>query len=64
MNLSKDDVAELNGILADKKAINLPDFRRTVTASGGNYQWLQQHITKFNAEAVEGNPRLKQLLRL
>lgn len=63
MGLSKEELAELNTLLASRK-LDLPDFRRKVDSSGRNYQWLQQHIKKFNAEAVDNNPRLKQLLLL
>jgi len=63
MNLSKEEREELNNLLSDRK-IKLPDFRRVVNASGGNYHWLQQNLAKFNGEVLAQSSRLQQLLNL
>ena len=60
MNLNKEQVEELNTLLADKK-LNLPDFRKEVTKGGSNYIWLQKNITKKNPQVSE---RLKELLQI
>lgn len=60
MNLDKDQVQELNTLLKSKD-IELPDFRREVKVNGGNFEWLQKHITKKNPEVPL---RLRELLRI
>lgn len=60
MNLNKEQVEELNTLLADKNLI-LPDFRKEVTKRGSNYIWLQKNITKKNPHVPE---RLKELLQI
>ncbi len=60
MNLNKEQVEELNILLADKNLI-LPDFRKEVTKGGSNYIWLQKNITKKNPQVPE---RLKELLQI
>lgn len=52
------ELDELNSLLADKN-IDIPEFRRSVTASGNNYQWLQRNILIRNPGI---NDRLKNLL--
>lgn len=47
MNLNKENVAELNELLKSPK-IDIPVFRREVTVTGANYQWLQKHIQTRN----------------
>ena len=58
MKLNAVELEELNGLLADKK-IDIPEFRRSVTASGNNYQWLQRNILIRNPNISD---RLKNLL--
>lgn len=58
MKLNAVELEELNGFLADKK-IDIPEFRRSVTASGNNYQWLQRNILIRNPKISD---RLKNLL--
>ena len=58
MKLNAVELEELNGLLTDKK-IDIPKFRRSVTASGNNYQWLQRNILIRNPNISE---RLKNLL--
>lgn len=58
MRLNAVELAELNGLLSDKK-LDLPEFRRTVNPSGNNYQWLQRNITIRNPNISE---RFKELL--
>jgi hypothetical protein len=58
MNLSKDEIEELNRLLKNKK-LDLPDFRRTITSSCANYNWLQRNIGVRNKNI---DPRLKTLL--
>ena len=60
MNLNKEQVEELNTLLADKNLI-LPDFRKEVTKGGSNFIWLQKNITKKNPQVPE---RLKELLQI
>lgn len=43
MNLKTEQLERLNALLADTK-LDLPTFRRTVSSSGNNYQWLQRNI--------------------
>lgn len=38
---------EVNQLLKSKN-LDLPDFRRVVQKSGGNYRWLQRHILDRN----------------
>jgi hypothetical protein len=61
MNLNAKDLEELNTLLHNRK-IKIPDFRRTVSPSGANYQWLQKHLMIFNQEVVSS--RLKELLEI
>lgn len=58
MKLNAAELEELNTLLADRK-IDIPDFRRSVTASGNNYAWLQRNITIRNPNI---SARLKNLL--
>ena len=58
MKLNAVELKELNGLLTDKK-IDIPEFRRSVTASGNNYQWLQRNILIRNPNISD---RLKNLL--
>lgn len=58
MKLNAVELEELNTLLADKK-IDIPEFRRSVTASGNNYTWLQRNITIRNPNISD---RLKGLL--
>lgn len=58
MKLNAVELEELNGLLTDKK-IDIPEFRRSVTASGNNYQWLQRNILIRNPNISN---RLKNLL--
>lgn len=58
MNLSNDEVIELNLLLKSTK-LELPSFKREVTKHCGNYQWLQKNILKRNPNISD---RLKQLL--
>ncbi len=58
MKLNAVELEELNGLLTDKK-IDIPEFRRSVTASGNNYQWLQRNILIRNPNTSD---RLKNLL--
>ena len=60
MKLNAVELEELNGLLTDKK-IDIPEFRRSVTASGNNYQWLQRNITIRNPGISD---RLKMLLSM
>lgn len=58
--LTKQETESLNELLQDK-ALDLPPFRREVSHTGHNYDWLQANIAKRNKNL---NPLLKQLLRL
>ena len=58
MKLNAMELEELNGLLTNKK-IDIPEFRRSVTASGNNYQWLQRNILIRNPNISD---RLKNLL--
>jgi hypothetical protein len=60
MQLNKAQIAELNQLLTNKKLV-IPEFRREVYATGGNYQWLQKNIRVKNANV---SPRVKELLKL
>lgn len=60
MNLTKQELAELNQLLKNK-SINLPEFRKEVGESGSNYVWLQKNILKKNPNI---DNRLKELLRI
>jgi hypothetical protein len=60
MNLSDNELQELNKLLKDKDLL-LPEFRRTVTSSGHNYKWLQSSLRKRNPAV---NARLLELLGL
>ena len=44
----EDLVQELNHLLRKNK-LNLPDFRREVTVTGKNVEWLQKNIKKRNS---------------
>ncbi len=58
MKLSKEEISELNSLLRDKR-LDIPDFRRTVNESGGNFSWLQKHVTTRNPKI---NKRILELL--
>jgi hypothetical protein len=60
VNLSKEQLAELNRLLNDN-SLNLPDIRRRVTPSGRNLVWLRKH---FSTNADNVPTRLKLLLGL
>lgn len=60
MNLNKADIEELNQLLKNPK-IELPSFRREVTLTGGNYEWLQKRIQLKNKGL---DPRILHLLSL
>jgi hypothetical protein len=60
MNLTREQIAEINTHLASPK-IDIPPFRREVTITGGNVQWLQKHLTKNNPKLPA---RLTELLGL
>lgn len=61
MSLNKTQIDELNELLKDK-AINIPDFRRTVTHTGQNAQWLKK---KLNSTSHPNLPtRVRVLLGL
>jgi hypothetical protein len=50
VNLSKEQLAELNRLLNDE-SLDLPDIRRQVTPSGRNLVWLRKHFST-NADNV------------
>jgi hypothetical protein len=58
VKLNDAELEELNILLCDKK-IDIPEVRRSVTASGNNYQWLQRNIMIRNPNISD---RLKNLL--
>lgn len=60
MNLNKQEIEELNVLLANPK-IDLPTFRRGITPTGGNYEWLQKHVTIRNKNL---NKRILTLLNV
>ena len=60
MPINKEHIDELNELLKDKK-IELPDFRRAVSLSGQNTQWLKKNIAVRNPNLPE---RLKDLIAL
>lgn len=60
MPINKEHIDELNELLKDKK-IELPDFRRAVSLSGQNTQWLKKNIALRNPNLPE---RLKDLIAL
>lgn len=59
MNLSKNELAELNQLLAKTK-LGLPDFRREIGPSGNNYQWVRKALK--NKAGVPD--RLRELLNI
>lgn len=59
MNLKSEELQELNQILKKTK-LGIPEFRRNVSSSGANYQWLQKVLR--NREEIPS--RLKELLNL
>lgn len=64
MNLSQVEREELNQLLRSSK-ITIPDFRRTVSAQGTNYSWLQKTLRKLvQGHDTDVSPRLRYLLRL
>lgn len=56
--LTKEEVQELNSLLADK-SINIPDFRREIHITGNNVDWLRKRIHLRNPNL---NPRITALL--
>ncbi len=60
MNLKANELNELNVLLKTEK-LDLPDFRKEVSASGCNYSWLQKNIGKKNPKVSQ---RLKTLLHI
>ena len=50
MNITRSQIQEINKHLASP-TINIPAFRREVTITGGNVQWLQKHLLKSNPDA-------------
>lgn len=60
MTLTPSELERLNSLLKDKD-IDLPDFRREVRFSGGNYAWLQKHLPKRNPNL---SAEMRRLLRL
>lgn len=60
MNLSKEELKELNSLLKTK-SLDLPSMRRVVTSSGNNYRWLQRNLMIRNPKP---NPRLCELLKI
>lgn len=58
MNLSRERISEINALLANPE-VSLPPFRREVSPTGGNYQWLKKHIQTNNKKLPE---RLLELL--
>lgn len=60
MQLNKEQCDRLTTLLSDKK-IDIPDFRRSVTTKGGNFQWLQKNIKTRNPNI---NPEISKLLGL
>lgn len=47
MSLTKTELDELNALLKDKK-IDVPDFRRTISSSGQNADWIKKKIKLKN----------------
>lgn len=60
MNLDKEKVEELNTLLKNPE-IDIPPFRREVTYTGANYNWLRKHITTRNKNL---DPKVIELLEL
>lgn len=60
MTLTETERLTLNNLLSDKKIV-LPDHRRTVFQTGGNYEWLQKNISKRNPNV---SPEIVKLLKL
>jgi hypothetical protein len=60
MALTKAHIDELNELLKDKKII-LPDFRRAVSTTGQNTQWLKKNIATRNPQLPT---RIKELINL
>ena len=58
MKLNPAQLNELNTLLADKN-LNIPEFRRSVHATGGNVNWLRKNLLKRNPGA---SPTLRKLL--
>jgi hypothetical protein len=58
LNLNTTQLEELNRLLKSK-TLDLPDFRRDISPSGNNYNWLQRNIGIRNKDL---EPRLKELL--
>jgi hypothetical protein len=60
MKLTKDELNELNIILKNRNIV-LPDFRKVVSNTGQNYNWLRKHIVRDNPNI---SSRLKYLLSI
>ena len=60
MNLDPQQVERLNQLLQDQP-LDLPSFRKEVSRTGNNYQWLQRNLMKRNKNVSD---ELKQLLKL
>ena len=60
MILNEKQRTRLNELLKDK-SLDLPEFRRTVDKSGGNYPWLRRNIEIRNPNLSN---ELKDLLDL
>lgn len=57
---TKEACERLNELLKDK-SIDLPDFRRSVSHTGGNVEWLKKNIQTRNKNL---NPEIKTILGL
>lgn len=60
MILSKETCERLNELLKDK-SIDIPDFRRTVSHTGNNVEWLRKRIQTRNKNL---NHEIKSILGL
>lgn len=57
MNLSPSQLEEVNTLLG-KEELGFPEFRRTISSTGGNYQWVRKALTNSG----KGSERLRELV--
>ena len=60
MALTKDEIKEINTLLADK-SLDIPDFRRTISESGQNAAWVKKKLLT-NPKNQGASARLRQLI--
>lgn len=58
MNLNKSQIEELNQLLKDNTIV-LPEFRRSISSTGQNAQWIKKNIHTRNPHLSQ---RVKELV--